>query len=192
MALQKTCPTCDLRNQPTSPFCASCGVSLVAVVPSEESALSTHAIADQTKKISCPNCQAENDFDSQRCIYCDHSFGKAGQGAHGSLVELVWPWGKEVLSKCLRIGRDPPAPDSLIKAIETYGYDNISRSHADLILDSPEGSVSVVDHGSTNGTFVDGIRIPPNKPTILVGGSVVRFAANLAVTIVIIRNSRVR
>jgi len=83
----------------------------------------------------------------------------------------------------LRIGREPPARENLIKAINAHGYDNISRSHADLYQDLVTGEVSVVDLGSANGTYVDGVRIPPNKPTALKSGAVVRFAANLSVVI---------
>jgi pSer/pThr/pTyr-binding forkhead associated (FHA) protein len=83
----------------------------------------------------------------------------------------------------MRIGRDPPAPESLIKAISARGYDNISRSHAELRLDSPAGGVTVVDLGSSNGTFVDGVRIPANKPIPLKNGAVVRFAASLSVSV---------
>ena len=98
-------------------------------------------------------------------------------------VELTWPWGKERLTKPLRIGREPPSPERLIQEINAYGYDNISRSHAELLLDPITGAASVIDLGSSNGTFVNGVRIPPNKSTILKNGAVVRFAANLSVTI---------
>ncbi len=43
--------------------------------------------------------------------------------------------------------------------------------------------------GSSNGTFVDGVRIPPNKPIALKSGALVRFAANLSVTILLPRPS---
>jgi pSer/pThr/pTyr-binding forkhead associated (FHA) protein len=102
-------------------------------------------------------------------------------------VELTWPWGKERLTKPLRIGREPPAPERLIEAINAHGYDNISRSHAELLPDAVKGGVSVIDFGSANGTFVDGTRISSNKPTPLKSGAVVRFAANLAVSVAFTR-----
>ena len=49
----------------------------------------------------------------------------------------------------------------------------------------PEGGALVIDFGSTNGTFVDGVRLPANKSTPLKSGAVVRFAANLSVTVII-------
>lgn len=90
-----------------------------------------------------------------------------------------------MLTQPMRVGRDSPAPEALIAAINAHGYDNISRSHADLIPGSPEGGATVVDLGSTNGTFVDGVRVLANKSTSLKNGAVVRFAANLSVTVLI-------
>ena len=106
-----------------------------------------------------------------------------GSRLESCYVELTWPWGKERLTKTLRIGRDSPSPETLIKAINTHGYDNISRSHAELSQDSATGIVSVIDLGSTNGTFVDGVRIPPDKPTVIKSGAAVRFAADLSVLV---------
>jgi hypothetical protein len=191
MALVKICPTCRSGNVPTSPFCSQCGVSLVAVAPLEQ----VEQTAEQSNRQSCdigrsvcPDCNAENEAGAERCVYCDCALNSAGEEPEPCHVELTWPWGKERLTKPLRIGREPPSPESLIDAINAHGYDNISRSHAELLPDSVTGGVSVIDLGSTNGTFVDGVRIPPNKPTVLRSGVVVRFAANLSVTVVLTRS----
>lgn len=186
MTLVKTCPTCGFGNQPTSPFCSECGVSLVAVAPSES--VATPDDNEQQpcgERIACPDCGAEIDSSSERCVYCDCALPILGDASSAYAIELVWPWGRELLTQPLRIGRDPPAPEALIAAITAHGYDNISRSHADLNPGTPEGGATVVDLGSTNGTFVDGVRILANKDTILKNGAVVRFAANLSVTILI-------
>ena len=87
----------------------------------------------------------------------------------------------------MRIGRESPAEERLIKVIHDLGYDNISRSHADLLPDAATGGVFVTDLGSSNGTFVDGVRIPANKPVPLKSGAVVRFAAKLSVTVTLVR-----
>lgn len=191
MALAKNCPTCRFSNVPTSPFCSQCGVSLVAVAPSEQvekMAEQSNPQSCDTGKIVCPDCKAENEAEAERCVYCDRALASTGDGPESCHVELTWPWGKERLTKPLRIGRESPSPESLIKAINAHGYDNISRSHAELLPDSIAGGASVIDLGSSNGTFVDGVRIPPNKPTIIKSGAVVRFAANLSVTVVITRS----
>ena len=185
MAFVKTCPTCGFGNLPTIPFCSQCGVSLVAITPSEsvEPAVDRLAERQGEDKAACPDCKAENEAAADRCIYCDCALSPCGEELETSVVTLVWPWGKELLTQPMRIGRDPPAPESLIKAISAHGYDNISRSHAEFKPDSASGGVTVVDLGSSNGTFVDGVRIPANKPIHLKSGAAVRFAANLSVVV---------
>jgi len=54
---------------------------------------------------------------------------------------------------------DIPIPDS-----------SVSKSHAHIIL-HPEG-IALVDHGSTNGTFVNGSRVEPKGQTPLAGGDI--------------------
>lgn len=188
MAFVKTCPTCGFGNVPTSPFCSECGVSLVGIAPSDHVALAAQESDDEAcnaAKSVCPDCKAENEAGTVRCIYCDCVLKSVGDRAASCHIELIWPWGKDSLTKPLRIGRDAPAPESLIKAINAHGYDNISRSHAELVPDFCTGRVSLIDLGSTNGTFVDGVRIPPHMPTLLKSGTVVRFAADFSVSVLI-------
>ena len=185
MALVKTCPTCGIGNLPTSPFCSQCRVSLVAVAPSEAVEPTVGAVGGQqsAEKAVCPDCRAENDVGADRCVYCDCSLKSCREIPETCSVELAWPWGMEFLTQSVRIGREPPVPDALIKAIQAQGYDNISRSHAELSPDFILGGVTVVDFGSSNGTFIDGVRIPANKHIPLKSGAVVRFAANLSVVV---------
>jgi pSer/pThr/pTyr-binding forkhead associated (FHA) protein len=89
----------------------------------------------------------------------------------------------------MRIGRAPPADESFLQSVQALGLDNISRSHADLRLDASSGFVTLVDLGSRNGTFVDGVRVPANTDVSLRSGAVVRFAANLTLKILFIDNS---
>lgn len=53
--------------------------------------------------------------------------------------------------------------------------DSISTTHARLEFDT--GAWRITDLGSTNGTYVEGVRLAPNVPTPLASGSVVRFGA---------------
>jgi hypothetical protein len=171
---------------PTIPFCSRCRVSLVSIAPTNSvDAVNVPCEPDfgTERKIVCPDCKAENEEGAERCVYCDGTLCSDNCGGELCRVELIWPWGKELLTETMRIGRDSPSPTSLIEAINARGYDNISRSHAELIRDSATGGVSLIDLGSTNGTFVDGVRIPANTPICLKGGAVVRFAANLSVVI---------
>ena len=186
MALVKTCPTCGASNAPTSLFCLGCSVSLVSVAPTDPVEIAPHppeAGQETTGKAVCPECGAESTGGGDRCVYCDCALNGTQCDTARAAVELNWPWGKQNLTGPLRIGREPPAEESLIKAINDLGYDNISRSHADLLPDAATGGVYVVDLGSSNGTFVDGVRIPANKQVSLRSGAVVRFAANLSATV---------
>lgn len=190
MAIVKICPTCGFSNAPTSPFCSGCGVSLVSVAPSDPLEIRpppNDTTQSNIVKVVCADCGKENKEGSDRCVYCDCALLPPRiQTAGYPKTELTWPWGKQNLTGPLRIGRDPPAEESLIKAISDLGYDNISRSHADLLFDAGRGRVSVIDLGSTNGTFIDGVRIPANKPIPLESGATVRFAANLAVIVKVV------
>lgn len=188
MALVKICPTCLASNAPTSPFCSGCGVSLVSVAPTDPAEIAlprAETMGKVAAKAVCPECGAENVRAEDRCVYCDCVLNGAGCDPCCPTVELTWPWGKQVLDGSMRIGRDPPAPEGLINAISAHGYDNISRSHAELRLDSAPAGVTVVDLGSSNGTFVDGVRIPANTPIPLKSGAIVRFAARLSLSITI-------
>ena len=188
MALAKICPTCGQFNLPVSLFCSNpgCGISLVAVAPSEHNEKLVqicHAKTSEVAKIVCLDCKAENEAGVERCVYCDFGIGSSADGVEPFRVELNWPWGKELMTLPLRIGREPPSSDSVREAIAAHGYDNISRSHAELLWDPMTKGVSLTDLGSSNGTFVDGVRIPSNKPVVLKSGTVIRFAANLSVVV---------
>ena len=55
----------------------------------------------------------------------------------------------------------------------------VSRNHAEFLPD-PEnsGHFSIIDVGSSNGTFVNGIQLPPSIPRPLTGGDEIRIGQN--------------
>ena len=64
-----------------------------------------------------------------------------------------------------RSGSDNPRqPDLCLSAFEA-GQQTVSRLHAAFISD--QGVIKVVDMSSTNGTFLNGVRIQPHQPRIL-------------------------
>jgi hypothetical protein len=87
-----------------------------------------------------------------------------------STTERVTPIGDNLL-----IGRDEPAPADLAAWLETR-YTNISRRHAEIRC--KDGKVTIMDLGSTNGTFLNGTPLPPNQEIPVGNGDVVRFAAD--------------
>ena len=80
----------------------------------------------------------------------------------------------------LSIGRDS-SPEWLRKRFAQSGLDNLSRNHA--VLEMLAGRVTVTDLGSSNGTYVNSVRIEANLPTALASGDLLRFAASLTVTV---------
>jgi S-DNA-T family DNA segregation ATPase FtsK/SpoIIIE len=60
-------------------------------------------------------------------------------------------------------------------------HKNVSRLHAQLEL-KPDGVV-ITDLGSTNGTFVDGLRIEPGMETAVLVGAPLRLAADCLIRI---------
>lgn len=75
----------------------------------------------------------------------------------------------------LLIGRGPRSPFG--PQLEGIGWTNVSGLHCILRL-TEAGQVEVLDLDSRNGTFVDGVRLCPNIPRILVPGESLRLAAN--------------
>ncbi len=74
-----------------------------------------------------------------------------------NLLTVTVPIGEERL---ITVGTQKDKVDVAFKS------DLISRIHAQLILDE-KGNCLLIDQGSTNGTFVHGIRIPAHQPTAL-------------------------
>ncbi len=53
----------------------------------------------------------------------------------------------------------------------------VSRNHAEFIPDN-EGQFSIIDVGSSNGTTINGIPLPPSVPRLLAGGDEIRIGRN--------------
>lgn len=77
------------------------------------------------------------------------------------------------------LGRQPELPTAA--ALEPF--DNVSRVHCRLFIE--DGLLYVIeDRASTNGTFVDGRRIPPGTPVRLAPEAALRLASNVMVPVV--------
>lgn len=181
----KICPACGSENPVTTILCA-CGVSLATVPRSvrPEQPVAQDAVSPATESITCrePTCGATNPPGQTNCTYCNAPLGEAAtvmaSTSGASRVILVWPWGEEPFDRSLNIGRDPsfsPLADRLAP------FSNISRRHATLRLTND--GLEVEDLASTNGTFVDGARLPARVCRVVRGSAVLRFAASLNVTL---------
>jgi pSer/pThr/pTyr-binding forkhead associated (FHA) protein len=73
------------------------------------------------------------------------------------------------------LGRDPDnSPVAALFAV----HDNVSRRHASVGIE-PDGTAWVRDEHSTNGTFVNDIRVPSGGTAPLVHGDQLRIASNM-------------
>src|SRR5688572_25771941 len=124
--------------------------------------------------LACPVCNTTNPGLETYCVEC----GFLLTSTPGALAELTEPEGEAVELVESASGRR----FRLRPGVNTVGRENsdillldgtVSRRHAEVTLQ--EGSVTVTDLGSTNGTQVDGVRLAPNQPTPVVPGTVVRF-----------------
>ncbi len=106
---------------------------------------------------------------------CSQSAPDADPGAAASRYLIVLSGGIPGAMLALESGTNwiGRAPDNAIQLSES----TISRHHA-LIQVEEEGRVQLIDVGSTNGTFVNGLRLAPKKPRTLEDGDRVRFGSN--------------
>lgn len=95
------------------------------------------------------------------------------------VVRLRFPWGDvPVPAAGLTVGRD----FGVACGAPIANYDNVSRSHARLYLE--QGEVLLVDLDSTNGTTVNGSRLPAHQPTAVVDGDVLGYGNRLCSTVI--------
>ena len=103
------------------------------------------------------------------------SFSKSGHivGQKGSWAgyEIEIKPGEEVI-----IGKDP----SLASIVVDPSCRETSRKHVGISYDSDSGSYIITDY-STNGTWVNGTKIPHNRPVSYGGGAVIECAHQNAV-----------
>ena len=130
----------------------------------------------------CPHCfEPLISREDVVCLHClreiAHSKPTAGQVTGLAIIfragELRVARGEELI-----LGRDPSYPTAATLA----PFDNVSRRHASVGLDV-SGQAWVVDHDSTNGTYIDGIAVMPGRRTPLDDGAQLRLASDVAATI---------
>lgn len=117
-------------------------------------------------------------------------FGKKSKSVVETLTESIQAWatlkprlvgvsglyaGQEFkVDQDILFGRDPSSCN-IIFPPDTRG---ISRVHCQIMLNGNGQRTLIVDCGSTNGTFLNGIRLAPGKPAILQAGSTITFGGN--------------
>lgn len=98
--------------------------------------------------------------------------------AQAGLCALVFPWGEVPVTGTFGIGRE--AGFSSISQ-ELDAYPGVSRQHA--VVAVAEGRWTVRDHGSTNGTYVNGARLADGETRPIANGNRVGFSRGLQVEV---------
>ncbi|GAB5494272.1 MAG: hypothetical protein Phog2KO_44870 [Phototrophicaceae bacterium] len=161
----------------------------------QREALKRTALTNITMKIVfCQNCDSPNADGFIRCQVCNEPLavevaqartttGITGQG-RGSLYERdsqlilkiassneqlkIQP---QISPTGLKIGRSSGnfSADVDLNPFEGGSY-GVSRSHATIRFDRDNHRLIIIDAGSTNGTFVNGIKLPPNMESTISDG----------------------
>ena len=153
------CPHCHTPNRPGSRFCIKCGKSLPA-----NQTIGVHTL--------CPRCRVPVRPGARFCPACGYPLQAppaAAPPAGCPTLVVRWPGGRteeHALTKnVIQVGRSP-GNDIVLN------FPTVSARH--LRLDVAASGIRVTDLESTNGTQLNGRRIPPNVPQPWEPGDVIR------------------
>jgi hypothetical protein len=148
------CPSCQHKNPVGVLFCSECGTLLV----NSDARVQTRNIADTTKPGDLPEAPA--------------------QKISGWLTLHILPEG-HLLPLAERdeftLGRvsdnQPIVPDIDLSPYQAYSR-GVSRLHA-VIKRKPDKRITIMDLGSSNGTYLNGRRLAPHAETPLSHGDMI-------------------
>ncbi len=156
----------------------------------------------------CNDCGAKNDYEEEMCIECfGTSFTLVSSEPSSSDTDNI-EYSKNEASKMSIDQEDKTVIESPIKILKLLcdGFEKvindndivgrqavcsehiqnnkkISRQHAKFNLIDNEWHIE--DLGSTNGTYVDNVRIAPNQKIKILDGFEVKFSSTLVVRVLI-------
>ncbi len=128
---------------------------------------------------TCPECGKLVPASHQICTTCYVPLPPGGvptprPEAPGGVAWLVLPNGRRIrLTASLTLGRDPQVSPV---AGDLDAFRNVSRKHALLV--SQDGRLMVTDLNSTNGTYINNMRLNGPTPRVLRPGDRLRLASN--------------
>jgi hypothetical protein len=163
-----TCPSCGGQTPADVTVCLRCFTNLESV---------THRPATSTVPPVSEDAHEPDDADVDE-LEDDEPEGPDDEvddevpGGDGPGLLFPWGWQPVDAGTPLEIGRVTRNP---IPEVAAHG--NISRLHARI--ERAGDGLSVTDLDSTNGTFLNGRRLPPNVPTTAEPGDLIRFAGTL-------------
>ena len=153
------CPVCETENDAGNIVCQECGETLMR---NQDFAFETHR---STKPLSLSS--REDVRPHMAPIPPDAMVVMQVAGS-----TISFPADHNVV-----VGRKAPDSQGRLADLNPFnGFElGVSRNHAQIQLDA-NGYLELTDLGSSNGTFLNGVRLEPLRPYRLVNGDEVRFA----------------
>lgn len=189
-----TCASCGTAVARDEIYCGNCGAVLVepgAMVEVEEREHQEiagdqrepgDAPVESAEAVLCPHCREPLDSaDARVCMRCLREIAPSQPEARRAIgVTIAFGNGELRVApgEELTLGRDP----IYASAATLARFDNVSRRHATVGVDR-SGRAWVVDHNSTNGTFVDGVPVTSTTQTPLRDGCRLQLASDVVATI---------
>lgn len=187
------CTICGADNLEGAAYCEDCGSKLPTTPPPEVEATEEYEeepIPEPSEtpmgEITCPACGADNPAGSKFCDDCGASLESAAmQEEEEEVLEAPTGYAKLIVQDydtefildkdVITIGRQSPAdgifPDIDLTDVDDEAY--ISRRHA-RILRKDDGFI-FEDMGSSNGSFINNVRIAQGVQQFLNDGDVIRL-----------------
>jgi hypothetical protein len=198
-----TCPNGHVSE--TTDYCDRCGALIDAP---DEQRTPPSEVTRRSAASECPVCGTARVADDRFCESCGHDFTAApastGRAAGWELVivadrhyfdrvvaqEIDFPGDVEPRRLALdqpelRVGRGRPGADSPPDGIDLTGAADdpaLSRLHA-VMARQGDGSYTIEDVGSTNGTEVNGRALPSHDPVTLADGDRIQLGAWTTMTV---------
>jgi ribosomal protein L40E len=161
--------------QPASrPASKTIAPSVQHAVPQQPQAAATRVRSTPQRKVRrvkiCPHCKHRNEVAAHFCVRCGYAF----VGLRPAVLRVIKPvraaWEMPVHRSPLLLGRGRPQedyrPDFDMTFYDPDGY--VSRRHAQII--KARNGYFITDLGSSNGTYVNDLLLPAQRPRLLRNG----------------------
>jgi hypothetical protein len=150
------CPNCQHDNLDGTVFCSECGTQLTGIDPIVTQNISEEQLENITQELQRTTVLPK-DFDAWAALHLTDS----GQ---------ILPLSERNEFTLGRISdAQPIMPDIDLTPFQAYAC-GVSRLHA--VLRKEDNLVYVMDLGSSNGTYLNGVRLKPNTIQVLNHGDI--------------------
>lgn len=162
----KACPNCGTQNRVGLLFCEECGTNLNAVGPANAT-LPTRQIQDDPNDLTSKATWGSARFSQESSVLIHIR--------DATEPITVQPVSRTVLGRNDSSGSVAPDID-----LTPYGAleKGVSRTHA--AIERSEDTLTLLDLGSSNGTFLNGQKLIPDQPRVLRDGDEIRLGKLIA------------